>query len=104
MVNWLQSSTLSHHSTLANTFEQMTQNVNEVSREVIKWCTWRDRCRDFCVDGLSDEKVKDKDTNKGTICSLLTDPISDNSLLHTTKKIPIYQYTHARMRSYFWDR
>ena len=86
MVNRLQSSTLLHHSTLANTLEQMDQNVNEVFREVTKWGTWRDRCRVFYVDGLSCQKVKDKDIKKGTICSLFTNPISNNSLLHITKK------------------
>ena len=48
--------------------------------------------------------MKDKDIKKGIIWSLFTDPISGNSLLHTTKKFPIHWCIHARMRSCFWDR
>ena len=70
MVNMLWSSTLSHHSTLVNTLEQMTYNANEVSREVTKWGTWRDRCHEFYVDGLSYQKVKVNDIKKATICFL----------------------------------
>ena len=104
MVNRLRSSTLSHHSTLVNRLEQMDQNENEVSREVTKWGTWRGRFCAFYADGLSYQKVKDKDIKKGTICSLFIDHISDNFLLHKTKKIPIHWCTHARMRSCFWNR
>ena len=56
------------------------------------------------VDVLLYQKVKDKDINKGTICSLFTNPISGNSLLHTTKAFLIHWCTHTRMRSCFWDR
>lgn len=104
MVNRLLSSTLSHHSTLANTLEQMAQNANEVFREVTKWDTWRDRCHAFYADGLSYQQVKDKDIKKGTICSLFTYPISGDSLSHTTKTFPIHWCIHTRMRSCFSDR
>ena len=62
------------------------------------------QCRTFYADGLSYQQVKDKDIKKGTICSLFTDPISINSLLHTTKTFPIHSCTHTRMISCFWDR
>ena len=81
----------------------MAQNANEVSSEITKWGSWRDRCRAFYVDGLSYQKMKAKDIKKDSICALFTNPISGNSLLHTTKIFPIHWCTHARMRSCFWD-
>ncbi len=81
----------------------MAQNVNDISREVTKWGTWRDRCHVFYSNGLSYQQVKDKDIKKATICFLFTDPISSNSLLHITKTFPIHWCTHARMRTCFLD-
>ena len=60
LVSRLRSSSLGHQSTIVDTLEIMTTSANEVTKEVTKWGSWRDRCHTYYVDGLSYDQVKDK--------------------------------------------
>lgn len=104
LVNRLRTSSLEHHSTLARTLETMANSANEVSREVTKWGSWRDRCRTFYTDGLLYDQVKKKGIVKADICAIFTNPVTSNNLELNTTWFPMHWCVHARLKDAFWDR
>ena len=82
----------------------MANNANEVSREVKKWSSWRDRCCSFHEDGLLYDQLIAKGILKSDTCALFNDPTTNNSLEGTTKTVLIHWCNHNKMKLSFSDR
>ena len=72
----------------------MLKNVDSITQQIIGWQDRRQATRAYYADKLSYKQVKDLKITKGDLCSLFTDPKTNQNLTLNAKRFPIHWFHH----------
>lgn len=79
-----------HRSTLAESLESMLSNVNSISKQITSWTDKKREFRDYYADKLSYQDVKKLQITKLDLCSIFTNPQTNQPPPITCKRFPIH--------------
>lgn len=83
-------SSTSRRTMLANSLQAMLTHVYAISMNLSGWEDQRQEYKDFYVDKLSYKQVKTEKIIKYDLCSLFTNPRTNQPLNLTSKRFPIH--------------
>ncbi|HEX4849251.1 MAG TPA: hypothetical protein VFV08_00525 [Puia sp.] len=93
-----------HISTLAQSLESMLSNVDSISKQISSWSDKRREFREYYVDKLSYEDVKKLQITKLDLCSIFTNPQTNQPPPITCKRFPIHWCNNQAIRDNFGQR
>lgn len=76
--------------TLANSLKEMLKHEDAINKQLNGWKDMRQAANNFYADKLSYKEVKYEKITKYDLCSLFTDPHTNQNLDLNTKRFPIY--------------
>jgi len=90
-----------HRSTLIESLESMLSNVDSISKQITSWMDKRREFRDSYVDKLSYQDVKRLQITKLDLCSIFTNPQTNQPPPITCKRLPIHWCNNQEIRDNF---
>jgi len=89
---------------LAESLESMLTNVNSISKQITSWTDKKREFRDYYADKLSYQDVKKLQITKVDLCSIFTNPQTNQPPPITCKRFPIHWCNNQAIRDNFGQR